>query len=61
MKIGQRVRVIEEESLFHERLGTIMKIERYYIVVQLDNYPYEMKFIDEELKLVEGVEWLFKL
>ncbi|MED3550142.1 hypothetical protein [Cytobacillus praedii] len=56
MKVKRRVQVTDEESLFHERLGTIVKIEKFYIVVQLDNYPFEMKFIEDELEIVEEIE-----
>ncbi|KON87393.1 hypothetical protein AF332_11525 [Sporosarcina globispora] len=53
MKINQRVLVTEEESPFHNREGVITQIQKYYITVQLNNFPCEMKFTDDELTVLE--------
>lgn len=56
MRKNQRVLVTEEESPFHNREGVITQIQKYYVVVQLDNFPCEMKFTDDELKVLEETQ-----
>lgn len=52
----KRIQVIDEESPFYGRKGTILQTKRYYNVVQLDDYPYEVNFPDDEIENVKEEE-----
>ena len=52
----KRIQVIDEDSPFYGRKGNVLQKKRYFNVVQLDNYPYEVNFPDDEIKLIEEEE-----
>lgn len=53
---GRRVVVTSENSLFEGYRGIILKRDRFYIHVQLDDHPYVEKFVEDELMVIEKVE-----
>ncbi|WP_218970408.1 hypothetical protein [Cytobacillus gottheilii] len=52
----KRVQVTDEDSPFYGRKGTILQTKRYFNVVQLDDYPYEVNFPDDEIEIIEEEE-----
>jgi len=52
MRKGNRIKVVDEDSFFHDQEGLVVKRDRYYIHVKLDSHPYVVKFTDEELQLI---------
>lgn len=42
-------------SLFEGYTGEILKRDRFYVHVQLDNHPYIEKFTEDEIEIIEKV------
>lgn len=52
---GNRIIVTSVSSLFEGYKGEVLKRDRFYIHVQLDNHPYIEKFTEDELEVIEKV------
>ncbi|MEK4824560.1 hypothetical protein NSS71_08375 [Niallia sp. FSL W8-0951] len=53
---GSRVVVTSENSLFEAYKGVVLKRDRFYIHVQLDDHPFVEKFVEDELMVIDEVE-----
>ncbi|MED3792416.1 hypothetical protein AB1L07_02225 [Niallia alba] len=52
---GNRIIVTSVSSLFEGYTGEILKRDRFYVHVQLDNHPYIEKFTEDEIEIIEKV------
>lgn len=53
--VGDRIIVTSVSSLFEGYKGEVLKRDRFYVHVQLDNHSYIEKFTKDEIEIIEKV------